>query len=518
MTAQIPIDDLNKLLDQAAKMPPHQRTGFLREAVAYIESLETQAAYNNFIPFVQKLWPPFVNGPHHKFMAKTFERIVRGEEVRMIVNIAPRHSKSLLASQYFPAWFLGHFPEKKVIQVCHTADLAVEFGRKVRNLIATPEYRLVFPTTRIANDSAAAGAWKTSSQGEYFAVGVGGALAGRGGDLIIVDDPHSEQEAKQGDPSVFDKVYEWWQTGARQRVQPHASIIVVQTRWSKRDLTGRLVHNMITNPAADQWEVVEFPAILPSGKPLWGEYWKLDQLLKIKNSIDSRYWNAQYMQNPTSEEGALIKREWWKWWEQDKPPKVDYIIASLDTASETKTHSDYTVLMVWGVFYVSPDGHTVVDSTDLDAIPSLILLDLKRERVEFPELKQLVKETIDEYAPDSFIVEKKNSGIALYQELRRTGLAVEEYTPHRGTGDKRARVNSVSDIVKNGICWLPRKRWAEDMVEECAAFPAGDHDDQVDTLFLALHRFRSGGFLRLPTDMVEEDTDLGEESNDYAYY
>jgi len=310
--ADLSAEDLEVLLDNVDQLSAHERAVLLKMIDAAAARKEEVSSRQSFIPFVRVMWPEFINGTHHKFMARTFERIIRGEEVRMVVNLPPRHSKSSMLSHYFPAWFLGHFPKKKIIQVSHTADLAVDFGRKVRNLINHADYKRIFPETMVAKDSAAAGAWKTTQGGEYFAIGVGGALAGRGGDLIIVDDPHSEQDVKTGDPAVFDRVYEWWQTGARQRVQPGASLLVLHTRWSKRDLTGRLVANMAANPDADQWEVVEFPAILPSGKPLWPEFWSLEALLKLKNSIEAQYWNAQYQQNPTSEEGAIVKRGWWK--------------------------------------------------------------------------------------------------------------------------------------------------------------------------------------------------------------
>lgn len=509
--------ELRVLLDHIDTLPDDEREALLAYAEQQIDAAEIERARASFEDFVRYMWSDFIDGQHHRFMASVFQRVVQGEEVRMIVNLPPRHSKSTLLSTYFPAWFLGHFPKKKVIQVSHTADLAVDFGRKVRNLIASPAYQKIFPQTGIAKDSGAAGAWKTSQGGEYFAIGVGGALAGRGGDLIIVDDPHSEQDVKTGDPAVFDKVYEWWQTGARQRVQPHASLLVLHTRWSKRDLTGRLVQNMAANPSADQWELVQFPAILPSGRPLWPEFWSLDQLLKIKNSIEQRYWDAQYQQNPTSEEGAIIKREWWKWWEEESPPEVHYVIAALDTAAETKTYSDYSAITVWGVFYMDPAGKQVVPPEDDDAVTNIVLLNAIKKRVEFPDLKVMVRDFFSEWSPDSFIVEKKNSGTALYQELRAAGLPVSEYTPTRATGDKRARLNSVADIVKSGIVWVPRKRWAEELVEEVAEFPASEHDDLTDTLIMSLLRLRNGGFIRLPDDKLVDFDDVSEESAEISY-
>jgi len=186
----------------------------------------------------------------------------------------PRHTKSEFASFFLPAWMIGQNPKLKIIQATHTAELAVNFGRKAKHLIDSPEYQQIFKT-RLQEDSKAAGRWNTSDGGEYFAVGVQGAVTGRGADLLIIDDPHSEQDVNS--PSAFDNAWEWYTSGPRQRLQPGGRIVVVMTRWSTKDLTQRLL-NAQKNENADQWEVVEFPAILPSGKPVWPEYWKLEDL------------------------------------------------------------------------------------------------------------------------------------------------------------------------------------------------------------------------------------------------
>ena len=184
----------------------------------------------SFIFFVSQMWPGFISGKHHQIMADAFERVARGELKRLIINMPPRHTKSEFASYLLPAWFLGLFPEKKIIQTAHTAELAVGFGRKVRNLVSSADYTSVFGT-ELSSDSKAAGRWNTSEGGDYFAIGVGGAVTGKGADLLIIDDPHSEQEAKQNNPAVYDGVYEWYTSGPRQRLQPGGSIIIVMTRW-----------------------------------------------------------------------------------------------------------------------------------------------------------------------------------------------------------------------------------------------------------------------------------------------
>ena len=445
------------------------------------------------MPFVNNMWSAFIAGRHHKIMADAFERVASGDLKRLIINMPPRHTKSEFASYLFPAWFLGKFPEKKIIQTAHTAELATGFGRKVRNLVNSPDYQEVFKT-KLSSDSKAAGRWNTSKGGDYFAIGVGGAVTGKGADILIIDDPHSEQEAMQGNPEVYDRVYEWYSSGPRQRLQPGGAIIIVMTRWSKRDLTGQILQNSIKREG-DEWEVIEFPALLPSGNPLWEEFWSKKELEAIKAEIPVGKWEAQYQQNPTSEEGAIIKREMWKIWHKDHPPPCEYLIQSWDTAFEKNSRADYSACTTWGVFY-----HP--DDKGADA-PNIILLDAFKARMEFPELKRKAHELYKEWNPDSLIIEKKAAGAPLIYELRQIGIPLSEYTPNKGS-DKIARVNAISDLFASGYVWCPDTRWAEEVMEECASFPNGEHDDIVDSTSQALLRFRQGGFLRLSSDEDDE--------------
>ncbi len=457
----------------------------------------------NLLSFADHVYPGYKVGPHHRRLANIFEDIAAGKKKRVIVNIAPRHGKSELISYLAPAWFLGKYPHKKVIMASHTADLAVDFGRRVRNLVADEKYKGIFPQIELQQDSKSASRWGTNFKGEYFAIGVGGALAGRGADLFIIDDPHSEQEAKQMRPEVFLPAWEWFQSGPIQRLMPGGAIIVVMTRWSKLDLTAQIVNHMIKNEDADQWEVVEFPAILPSGKALWPEFWPVEELEAKKVGMDPRYWQAQYMQDPTAEEGALIKREWWQIWDKESPPECEFVIMSLDAAQEANNRADYNALTTWGVF-----------QNEETSVYNIILLNSVKKRMEFPELKAMVLEEYKEWEPDAFIVEKKSNGSALYQELRRMGVPVSEFTPGKGQ-DKIARVNAVSDLFSSGIVWAPDRRWAKDVIEECNDFPSGANDDLVDSTTQALLRFRNGGFLRLPTDEPDDEIYYRRKQNVY---
>jgi predicted phage terminase large subunit-like protein len=472
-----------------------------RELLGLLEELDAakkrEACKDDYLTFVREMWAAFIHGKHHEIMADAFERVARGELKRLIINMPPRHTKSEFASYLLPAWFLGQYPDKKIIQTAHTAELAVGFGRKVRNLVNSKDYKRIFPDVSLQSDSKAAGRWNTNKGGEYFAIGVGGAVTGKGADLLIIDDPHSEQEGASADVNVFNRTYEWYTSGPRQRLQPNGSIVVVMTRWHQKDLTGKVVDASIKRGGADQWEVIELPAILPSGKPLWSQFWNLKELESLKAELPSSKWMAQYQQDPTAEEGALVKREWWKEWEYQEPPHCEFIIQSWDTAFLKSERADYSACTTWGVFYRESEE-------DGKYAPQIILLDAHKERLEFPELKKVAMEKYSFYKPDAFIVEAKAAGMPLIFELRQMGIPVQEYTPSRGN-DKISRVNAVSDLFASGVVWHPQTRWAEEVIEEFAAFPNAEHDDLVDSSTQALLRFRQGGFVPLLSDEDEDE-------------
>ena len=492
--------------DQINRLPPDVKKQFLKYALKLSEKKQKSKVHDDFLTFVKHVWPEFIEGKHHKEIANKFNDIANGKIRRLIINMPPRHTKSEFASYLLPAWFLGSRPEKKIIQTAHTAELAVGFGRKVRNLVNSKDYKKIFPNVSLQSDSKAAGRWNTNKGGEYFAIGVGGAVTGKGADLLIIDDPHSEQEGASSDINVFNRTYEWYTSGPRQRLQPNGAIVVVMTRWHNKDLTGQVVDASVKRGGADQWEVIELPAILPSGKPLWDAFWKLEELEALKAELPSSKWMAQYQQDPTSEEGALVKREWWRMWQNKNPPECEFVIQSWDTAFLKNQRADYSACTTWGVFYKEDD--------DGFSAPNLILLDAYKERLEFPDLKKRAFDKYNEYKPDAFIVEAKAAGLPLIFELRAMGIPVQEYTPSRGN-DKISRVNAVSDLFASGVVWAPQTRWAEEVVEEFAGFPNMEHDDLVDSSTQALLRFRQGGFVPLDTD--EEDEPL-EHNRKADYY
>lgn len=460
-----------------------------------IKQRELHLARSSFMGFVRYMWDGFVESGHHRIMAEAFDEVVEGSKSRLIINMAPRHTKSELASHYLPAYFLGTDPSLKVMQVCHTSDLAVSFGRKVRNLIQSERYKEVFPDTQVASDSKSAQRWNTSAGGDYYAAGVGAVLAGRGGDIVIVDDPHTEAAAISNSTYQYDLVYDWYSTGPRQRLQPGGRIIVVMTRWSRIDLTGRLLRDQIEKPGSDKWDIIELPAIVDEGTdkehPIWPNFWTMEELEKTRASIPLQRWSAQYQQKPVSKEGALVQSEWWKDWDKPSPPACNYIIQAWDTAYTAKTSSDHSACTTWGIFRN--------EETDENCI---ILLNAIQERMNFPRLKQVALEQYQAYRPDTVLIEAKASGLPLIHELRRIGVPATDVNWSSGQ-DKIMRVNSVSDIFKSGMVYAPKnRRFAEEVIQQMTDFPYGEGDDYVDTTTMTLWRFREGGFIRLQSDEV----------------
>jgi len=456
----------------------------------YKRLVQRDSSQAGFLDFVKNVWDGFKCGAHHKIFAEKFQQIAEGKIKRLIINVPPRHGKSELASIHFPAWFIGKYPEKKIMHTTHTGELAVGFGRKVRNIVDSDEFKMIFPQVTLNQDNKSAGRWSTNKGGEYFAAGVGGAVTGRGADLLIIDDPHSEQDALS--PNLLQHCWDWYSSGPRQRLQPGGAIIVVMTRWSTIDLTARWIKSQ-SDQFADQWDVVEFPAMLEDDQPLWSDFWSKDELLKVKASLPISKWNAQWMQNPTAEEGAIIKREWWERWEGKELPPVEYIIQSYDTAYSKKETADYSAITTWGVF-TTPAGEQAI-----------ILIDARKGRWDFPELKRIGCDEFKYWDPDMVLIEAKASGMPLTHELRNVGIPVVNYTPTRGQ-DKVARVHAVSPVFESGKVYAPiDQRFAEEVIEECASFPYGENDDFVDSMTQAIMRFRQGGFVTLDSDMIEED-------------
>jgi predicted phage terminase large subunit-like protein len=432
-------------------------------------------------------------GEHHIKIAEALDRVIAGKCKRLMIAMPPRHGKSQMGSYLFPAYLMGKLPQSKLIVGSHTAELAQRFGRMIRNLVEDERYTELFPNTKLSVDSKAAGRWNTNAGGEAFFIGKGGAMTGRGGDIVVLDDILDEQDAVS--ETAMENTWEWYTSGPRQRLQPNGAIIIINTRWKTDDLSGRLLRQQ-GQLKSDQWEILEFPAILPSGNPLWPGYWSLDELEKVKMSIGLKKWNAQWQQQPTNDDGAILKREWWRRWKYDEPPNCSYIIQTMDTAYSKKETADFSVIATWGVFRPNADEG-----------PGLMLLSVKKGRWDFPELKRVAKAEYVYWQPDNVLIEAKATGTPLQHELRKMGIPVTMYSPGgRRTGqDKVSRANAVAPILESGMVWYPEdEEFAQEMVEECAAFPNGANDDQVDAMVMALMRFRQGNFVSLQDDDDEE--------------
>lgn len=537
-------------LDFALRNLNHLDPGSKARVLVLLEEREKlnklKAAREHFLPFVEQVWPDFIPGAHHKIMAEAFEKVVYERGKRIILNLGPRHTKSQFASVLLPAWFLGKLPRKKIIEVANTEGLASGFGRQVRNIIDGTDsetedgkisaYHQIFPGVQLAADSKAAAEWHTNHGGAYFAIGVNGRVTGRGYDLGVVDDPHDEQQARQAEtnPAIFDSIYEWYTSGIRQRGQPGSSLLIVMTRWSRRDLTGRLIDRMVKRQkgeAGDEWEVIELPAILdedtPTERPMWPAFWSLKELKDTKEAIGPYKFATQYQQRPTSESTSILKRAYWRTWGKDTdadvaehksscpgpkhavawqngdPPACDFILQSWDCAASKNNRSHPSAMTEWGVFKAE-------DPTTGKTINNIILLSAYKARMEFPELKKKAKQFYDETQPDTLLIENKSAGMQLLQEFRSMGIPAEDFSgSSRGSkalpNDKIARANLIADIFASGYVWAPDRRFAEEVIMQAADFPNGAEDDLVDSLVQALLRFRAGNLVHTANDEAEDD-------------
>jgi predicted phage terminase large subunit-like protein len=483
-------------------LPAHVKRAVAARLVALRGGDPHVEARRHFMPFVKLVWPEFIHGRHHDVMADAFERIDAGKLKRCIINMPPRSTKSRFTSVLFPAWYLGKHPNRKIFEASHTASLAMDFGRELRNLVKHESYQEIFPGSTLARDSRAAHRWSTSQGGEYFAVGKTGGAAGKGGDLVIIDDAHSEQDVLNNPKAEFDKTWKWYLAGPRQRLQPGAAILVVMTRWGPLDLTGKLIQQYADDEEEhERWEVIELPAILPSGESLFPQFWPIEELLATKATMPTARWMANYQQNPVSEEGSIIKREWWQHWDKPEPPACEFVVQGWDTAYSKDAQACRSACITWGVFRY----HAHDEAKRL--MSGIILLDAWAGRIEFPELKRKAREFYEQWKPDSLVVERKATGPPLIQELHRAGIFVSDMgnAPAR-THDKVIRTNAVADLFSSGAIWAPLGlRWVEQVREEMAQFPVGEFDDLHDAAVWGLLRIRQGNLVHIGSD--EEDDD-----------
>lgn len=512
--------EIEQVLAGIDKLSLEDKLALMQEIDALEEQKRLQRCRDDFLVFCHEMYPSFKEGAHHRHLKPMLHDMVsddpafwEGRErpphaLRLTVSMAPRFGKSITISFLYVAWYLGHNPTHHIMMVTHTATLSEGFGRQIRDLIDTQAYQKIFPGTKVSKDKSAAGDWTTTAGGKYLAVGVGANVAGHGAHLLICDDLVSEQAVLANSDTAFETAWTYVQTGPLQRLMPGGRIVMIGTRWGKKDPIGKALKWAKDNPESLPWHEVRFPAVMEVQRDgetvtisLWPEQWPLDQLLAKKAGMAPHFWAAQYMQDPTTEEAALLKREWWQIWEKDEPPPYEFVIQAWDTAHETKNHNDYSACLTWGVWF-----------NERTSRYELILLDAWKGRLEFPDLKEKAQKMAKHWEPEALLIEKKAAGGPLIQELRRTNLIIEELNPSRGargvSNDKRARVNAVAPILKDKLVWVPDMRWAQEVMDECAEFPNGDHDDMVDCVEMALSRFRRGGFISLSDDAEDNGDDL----------
>ena len=441
-------------------------------------------AHSRLLAYAAYQWPGYRASRHHRLIARHLEAVERGDVTRLMIFMPPRAGKSMLVSEFFPAWYLGRNPGHNVIAATYAQELADDFGRKVRNQIGGDAFRHVFPGCGLAGDSQSAKRFHvTQSDGQppgtYFATGIGGPLTGRGGHLILLDDLTKNREEAESD-TVRQRNKDWYTSTAYTRLMPDGRIVLVMTRWHQDDVAGWLLREQ----PHENWTVLNLPAIAESddvigrkaGEALWPEAFPLEALAKIKESIGSRDWSALYQQRPTPAEGGVFKLGWFP--RYDAPlPAYRRVVQSWDTAYKPGEENDPSACLTFGEH---DNGYD--------------LLHALAERMEYPDLKSRVARHAADWNADAVLIEDKASGQSLIQDLRReTQLPVIPVKVHAGSGNKTTRAMAVSPGCEAGRVRLPRHAaWLADFETELMNFPNGAHDDQVDALSQALNWFRLG--------------------------
>lgn len=419
------------------------------------------------------LYPAFELPPHIRFLIAKLEQVERGDIRRLIVTLPPRHGKSMLCSQYFPAWFLGRNPTQHVITASHTEELSAVFGRRTRNLVSDAHHRAIFPACTLTADSGAASRFELTAGGSFLSVGRGSAVTGHGGTLVIVDDPVADAEQARSE-TVRRSVREWFESALYTRMPADGRMVLVMTRWHEDDLAGWLLREH----AADGWEVVSLPAIAEAddavgrreGEPLWPERFPLPVLEAIKRAIGSYPWSALYQQRPQPEEGGIIQRAWCTKFYREPPKDLGIMVQSWDCTFKNTSKSDFVAGHVWGL-----------------AGADFYLLDRIHARLDLPATMAAIR-TLSARWPRAYgkLVESKANGDAVVQMLRGSVSGLILVEPR---GGKESRLQSVSPLFQAGNIVLPDPTiapWIEDVIAEWCGFPNARHDDDCDAASQAL--------------------------------
>lgn len=445
-------------------------------------------AFSRLIAYAAYQWPGYRDASHHRLIARHLEAVERGDITRLMITMPPRHGKSMLASEFFPAWYLGRNPDHYVVTATYAQELADDFGRKVKNQIEDASFQAIFPGVGLADDSKSAkrfhiegsdGGYEHSlaQRGAFYAVGVGGPLTGRGAHLLLIDDPVKNREDAESEV-IRKKTKDWYTSTAYTRLMPGGRIVIIQTRWHEDDLTGwlQLEHGH------EDWTVLDLPAINDAGKALWPEQYDVPALEKIKQAIGPRDWSALYQQRPSPETGDYFKREWLHSYEV-APPRSHMNIYGASDYAVTADGGDFTVHVIVG----------------LDPMGRLYVLDMWRGQSASDEWVEAFCDLVIKWKPIGWAEEtgQIKSGVGPFlmrRMMERKAYVAREAFPTRG--DKAIRAQSIRGrIALNGL-YLPKNApWVSDLISEMMSFPVGVHDDQVDALGLAgqlLDRMLSG--------------------------
>ena len=432
------------------------------------KALAAQGAHTSLAAYIRALWDTkFRFTRHHQLLVAELEKIERGENDRLMIFMPPRHGKSLVASQFFPAWYLGKHPDRSVIAASHGQELATRFGRQVRALLNDKFHHAIFPGCVVAEDDAAAHRMSLLAGGDYYAVGAGGSLTGRGADLMVLDDlVKGVDDARSETQRV--SLRDWYEGVAYTRLQPKGAIVLIMTRWHLDDLAGYLLREH----ASDGWRVLSLPAIAEpgdllgrvEGEPLWPRHFGLEELERWRNQMGTQMWLAEYQQRPVADEGGVFKKEWWQYFDA-RPASFRRVVFSIDSAFKVGQSNDYTVIQVWG-----------------ETENGFYLLHVWRQRVDFPTLVHTVRAMAEQWRPVAILIEDAASGQSLLQALHSESQL--PTLPAKAQGrDKISRASSASFYVESGRVYLPKAAgWLPPFLEELSSFPAAPHDDQVDAL------------------------------------
>ena len=417
------------------------------------------------------------------------EQVIAGEGPRLMLFMPPRHGKSMICSQEFPAWFLGHHPDREIISSSYSEPLTLDFSHKVQERVASNDFQVLFDSCKLKKGRESLQVWRTTKGGGYVAAGVGGPLTGRGADILIIDDPFKNRQ--DADSQINrDHVWNWFTSTAYTRLMPGGGVLIIQTRWHDDDLSGRLIYNYEQAMKefagtgnwpddADKWEVVSYPAIAVNdekhrrkGEPLHAERYNLRSLARIRRTIGPRDWAALYQQMPTPEEGEYFTKEMLRYYKQTPDPSHMSVIAAADLAISKKEHADYSVIMVAGV----------------DANDDMWILDVRRGRWDAMEIIENLMDVQRVWRPQQIGIEEgqitKSIGPFLEKRIRETRMYSLNVSHLRiSMRDKEMRARPIQGRMKQGkVYFAENAPWTQDLVTELLRFPSGVKDDQVDAL------------------------------------